>query len=107
MQSVKRRILLRRKVSEETGLGGRTIYDRMEDGTFPRSLQLTSRRVGWLADEIDLWLDMRIAHRDGNLDNWLAVKSAENGGQLPSWVTASVAQLRGNVTSLQPPPATS
>ncbi len=31
---------------------------------FPRRIQLTQNRVGWLESEVDDWLNKRIAERD-------------------------------------------
>lgn len=50
---------------ERTGLARRTIYEAMSDGRFPRPVQLTSRRVGWVEAEVEAWLAARIAERDG------------------------------------------
>lgn len=48
-----------------TGLSHRSIYTAIQKGQFPRQIQLTARRVGWLESEIDAWIDERIADRDG------------------------------------------
>ena len=46
-----------------TGLSRSTIYLRMSEGTFPEKISLGSRAVGWLASEIQQWLDERISSR--------------------------------------------
>ena len=53
-------ILRRPQVEARTGLSRSTIYARIQDGTFPRSILLGARAVGWLEHEIDGWLDQRI-----------------------------------------------
>lgn len=50
--------------SERTGLSRRTIYLEIADGRFPRPVQLTARRVGWVESEIEDWIAVRIAARD-------------------------------------------
>ncbi|SVD05061.1 uncharacterized protein METZ01_LOCUS357915 [marine metagenome] len=46
-----------------TGLSRSTIYLRMSEGSFPEKISLGSRAVGWLASEIQQWLDERISSR--------------------------------------------
>lgn len=54
-------------VIERTGLSRRTLYHEISEGRFPKSVQLTSRRVGWPEDEIETWLSDKIAARDSGL----------------------------------------
>ncbi len=98
------RILSRADVVNQTGLKSRTVHDHVAEGTFPPPVQLTARRVGWVADEIDAWISMRIEHRDGKLDKWVAARSAQNQGRLEPWVAASVAKLKGvsNIAPIKP-----
>jgi len=58
------RVLSLPAVQEATSLGRSSIYDSVSAGTFPRPIQLTTRRVGWIASEIDAWLAIRLAERD-------------------------------------------
>ena len=58
------RILPLPEVEIQSGLKKRTIYDKMADGSFPKPVQLTKRRVGWLQHEIDSWIADRVAERD-------------------------------------------
>jgi prophage regulatory protein len=46
-----------------TGLSRSTIYLRMSEGSFPRQVNLGSRAVGWLASEIDHWIEEKLASR--------------------------------------------
>ena len=48
-----------------TGLARRTLYDEINHGRFPRPVQLTARRVGWPANEVEDWISAKIAARDG------------------------------------------
>ena len=47
-----------------TGLSRSTIYLRMFKGSFPRQVNLGSRAVGWLASEIDHWIEEKLASRN-------------------------------------------
>ena len=47
-----------------TGLSRSTIYLRMSEGAFPRQVNLGSRAVGWLASEIDHWIEEKLASRN-------------------------------------------
>jgi prophage regulatory protein len=59
------RILSIAQVADLTGLSHRSIYTAVEFEKFPRQIQLTSRRVGWIESEIEEWIESRIAKRDG------------------------------------------
>ena len=62
------------EVLTRTGYGRTTIYRKMEDGSFPRSVKLDgppkdpnvfdSRAVAWIEYEVDQWIDSRIEDRD-------------------------------------------
>ena len=43
-----------------TGLGRSTIYAKMIEGQFPKSVRLGARSVGWLETDIHDWLSDRI-----------------------------------------------
>jgi prophage regulatory protein len=62
-----RRVLRFPHVKVATGLTRTTIYEGMVAGTFPKPIRLGVRAVGWLASDIDQWLDQRIAERDARL----------------------------------------
>jgi prophage regulatory protein len=47
-------------VKDRTGLSRSTIYLRISEGTFPKSISLGSRAVGWIESEINEWLEQRI-----------------------------------------------
>jgi len=47
-------------VRSRTGLSRSTIYLRISEGTFPNQINLGARAVGWLASEIDAWVDDQI-----------------------------------------------
>jgi len=57
-------ILRRKQVEKRTGLSRSTIYLRVQEGTFPRPVNLGVRAVGWLENEIEAWLAARLEVRN-------------------------------------------
>jgi len=57
-------ILRRKQVEDRTGLSRSTIYLYIQEGAFPKPINLGSRAVGWLEYEIEEWLMDRIRTRD-------------------------------------------
>lgn len=53
------RLIRLSEVRLRTGLGRSSIYRKMDEGTFPRSRQLSDRAVAWLMSDIDHWIDTR------------------------------------------------
>lgn len=53
-------ILRRPDVERRTGLSRSTIYAMMNRGEFPRPIQLSARAVGWMASDIDAWLQHKM-----------------------------------------------
>lgn len=47
-------------VKKRTGYGRSSVYAKMARGEFPKSISLGPRAVGWLASEIDAWIEQRI-----------------------------------------------
>ena len=47
-------------VKARTGLSRSTIYLRMAAGTFPKTISLGDRAVGWLDSEIAEWIAQRV-----------------------------------------------
>lgn len=54
------RIIRLPAVIDVTGLARSTIYKGMADGTFPQSIQLGPRAVGWPESVIQKWIADRI-----------------------------------------------
>ena len=62
------------EVLSRTGYGRTTIYRKMEDGSFPRSVKLDgppkdpeafdSRAVVWIENEVEQWIESRIEEPD-------------------------------------------
>ena len=69
----KHRFIRLPEVMSRTGYGRTSIYRKMEDGSFPKSLKLggppkdpnefDSRAVAWVEDEINHWIEDRIDER--------------------------------------------
>ena len=70
----KHRFIRLNEVLSRTGYGRTSIYRKMEEGSFPRSVKLggpledpeafDSRAVAWIEYEVDQWIDSRIEDRD-------------------------------------------
>ena len=69
----KRSFIRMNEVLSRTGYGRTSIYRKMEEGTFPKSLKLggppkdasifDSRAIAWIEDEVDQWVEDRIEER--------------------------------------------
>ena len=53
-----------KETSERTRRGRSSIYVGINDGTFPKPVQLGARASGFVAVEVDAWIAARIAERD-------------------------------------------
>lgn len=60
------RILRRRDLEQRLGLSRSTLYDKINpksprhDASFPKPIRLGGAAVGWLAHEVDDWLNRQI-----------------------------------------------
>ncbi|KWW37556.1 prophage regulatory protein [Cupriavidus metallidurans] len=61
--TAKRKVLRARDIAEMTGLARPTIYYYVKLGQFPKPIPLGAKAVGWLASEVEAWLDARIQAR--------------------------------------------
>lgn len=57
-------IVKRPEVETATGLSRSSLYRLAAAGQFPKPVKLSSRAVGWRADEISAWIEARTAERD-------------------------------------------
>jgi len=57
------RLLRLKQVEARTGKSRTSIYRGISEGTFPKPVALSARTVAWVADEVDRWIDERIAAR--------------------------------------------
>ena len=70
----KHRFIRLNEVLSRTGYARTSIYRKMEDGEFPKSVKLggppkdpsvfDSRAVAWIEDEVEQWIESRIEERD-------------------------------------------
>ena len=75
----KPRLIRLPEVLSRTGYGRTSIYRKMEEGTFPKSLKLggpikdstkfDSRAIAWIEDEVDQWVESIIEERDSSCVN--------------------------------------
>lgn len=63
------RILRLPDVRKATGLSRSTIYLRIKQGEFPEPIKLSERSIGWVASEIEDWVERRIAQSRGEAAN--------------------------------------
>ena len=59
------RVLRLAAVRAKTGLPTSTLYAKMANGEFPRSVPIGAAAVGWLESEIDSWIEACLRKRDG------------------------------------------
>ena len=70
----KHRFIRLSEVMSRTGYSRTSIYRKMEDGSFPKSLKLggppidpnvfDSRAIAWIEDEVEQWIESIIEERD-------------------------------------------
>jgi len=73
------RLIRLNEVLSRTGYGRTSIYRKMDEGTFPKSLKLDgpikdttqfdSRAIAWIEEEVDQWVESRIEERDSSYVN--------------------------------------
>jgi prophage regulatory protein len=69
-------ILRIKAVKELTGLGRSSIYDKIKRHEFPPPISLGARAVGWLASDLNSWLDAQAASSPRHIA-WSAAQSGE------------------------------
>ncbi len=60
------KILNKRELRTKTTISIQHITRLEKEGRFPKRVQLTQNRVGWVESEVDEWLQERIARRIGS-----------------------------------------
>lgn len=61
------RIIRMKEVTSRTGMSKSSIYDRINQGDFPKSVPLGGRSVGWIESEVQEWITERISKRDSEV----------------------------------------
>ena len=78
------------KVKEMTGLSKSTRWRLMKAGDFPQKVQLSSRAVGWRADEIIEWCKNREEAKNGPVaKNCAEIQDFEEQGAVQNCEQAS------------------
>lgn len=62
-------LLRLKEVTARTGLAKNTIYDRIRRKEFPAQIDLGGNCVAWSEDEIDAWIESKLAARDGSSED--------------------------------------
>ncbi len=57
------RVLSIEDVCARTSLSRVSVYRKMRDGVFPKSIPLGPMRVAWVESEVERWIQERIAER--------------------------------------------
>ena len=60
-----RRFLRLPEVEHASGYRRTSIYEKIKTGEFPKPYPLGARAVGWLAEDIEAWIDSRIQAAEG------------------------------------------
>ena len=63
------RILRIPEVSRATGLSRSTIFRLVQAGSFPPSVKLTARTIGWYSTDIETWIAAQAATSKGQADD--------------------------------------
>jgi prophage regulatory protein len=64
MQTTQIDLLLQPEVEQITRLSGTTLWRLERAGKFPRRLKIGVKRVAWSAQEVNSWLNTRMAERE-------------------------------------------
>ena len=60
------RILRIKTVLQRTGLSRSTMYRKMQAGTFPRNIQISTRCAGWRESAVNEWMRNPIFYEASN-----------------------------------------
>jgi prophage regulatory protein len=83
-------------VMQKVSMGRTQIYQRMKDGTFPLSVPQGKRGRGWIEEEIESWIEARIAARD-------AEDAADRAARAARGPAKATARKRGGTTTTSSP----
>jgi prophage regulatory protein len=60
-----KRLMRRPEVEATTGLPTSSLYNEIAIGKFPKPVPLSRNRVAWVEDEVQGWIEDKIARREG------------------------------------------
>ncbi|MFN3727557.1 MAG: helix-turn-helix transcriptional regulator [Allosphingosinicella sp.] len=60
--SIPGKILRLKTVLERTGLSRSTLYRKVQRGTFPKQLRISTRCAGWRESEVEAWLHNPVSY---------------------------------------------
>lgn len=63
------RILRLKTVLERTGLSRSTMYRKMQSGTFPKNIQISTRCTGWRESAVNEWIRNPFFYEEGGLQS--------------------------------------
>jgi prophage regulatory protein len=63
------RIVRIKTVLNRTGLSRSTLYRKIQDGTFPRQIPISTNGAGWSESEVSRWVANPPAYRAGHTQN--------------------------------------
>jgi prophage regulatory protein len=66
-------------VKNRTGYSRSSIYAGIADGSFPAQIPLGARAVGWVEDEINAWVERRVAKAQGHASMHINKAAVEIG----------------------------
>ena len=49
------------QIMQQTGLKKTKLYELQKRGSFPMRIQITSNSVGWIEEEVNVWIAGRVA----------------------------------------------
>ncbi len=64
------RIIRLKEVMSRTGLARSTVYKYISEEKFPKPVGLGGRRVGWVEEEVEEWIQARIEERDQGVETF-------------------------------------
>ena len=60
------RILRLNAVLDRTGLSRSTLYRKMQDGSFPKNIKISTRCAGWRESAVEAWLRNPIFYEESD-----------------------------------------
>ncbi|PTC03194.1 DNA-binding protein [Vibrio mediterranei] len=71
------RLMRLKEVIHTCGLSRASIYSFMEEGTFPQSVSLSTRAIGWRYQDVQNWIEEKIKERNEKLAKQAELKAKQ------------------------------